>query len=100
MIRRERWLVRVRVYRAANGATVGSIIAVIINAHTDANAANDRPIVPGIAPIPRATAAMPTHAPAATIKSIDAGRVSCLSVGVPAAPVTLTPSGHPVHAKG
>ena len=83
-VRRVRCAPNVRVKSPANGATVGSIIAAIMSAHTATKAPKGKPIVPVMPCIPPAIARTATQAPAATTSSREAGRVSCRNVGADA----------------
>jgi hypothetical protein len=89
----------IREYSEANGVTDGSIIAAIISAHTATNAPRPRPMVPGIAPIWRASSATPAHAPAADTSTNKADGISCRSPGtvqlvLPPSPDRCTPCCH------
>src|SRR5215468_8038479 len=85
----------IREYSEANGVTDGSIMAAIISAHTAMNAPRPRPMVPGIAPMWRASSATPAHAPAAATSTSDADGVSCRSPGT--VQLILAPFTRPVH---
>ena len=95
-VRRRGFALKVRTYRAATGATAGSIMAVIISDHIGRNSLNGRPMVPLPLPISRATATTPAQARAATPNRAMVVGVSWYE----RSSASVAGSGHADQAKG